>query len=182
MGEFLTRYFNHSDRISRKTMWIGLIALTIVFVVFQQILYALFGLGQIELGSDNLTAASLSTASENFIHQIPTYGWVNLIILAGFAYPISALLFKRSHDLNKSGMLVVIALALTVFYYILMIFGFAYTSGEIMGIITARPTLFASAIQLISGLLGLYLFVTLGFFSGTSGSNFYGADPKVIGV
>ncbi len=178
MGKFLARYFGHSGRVDRKTMWVGLIALTIVFLVFQQILYALFGLGRIDFGSGDMTAASLSAASENFIRQIPTYGWLNLIILAGFAYPISALLFKRSHDLNKSGVLVIVALALTVFYYILMIFGFAYTSGEIMGIITPRPTLFSSAVQLISGLLGLYLFVTLGFFAGTSGSNLYGTDPK----
>ena len=178
MGKFLARYFSHSGRIDRKTMWIGLIVLAIVFAVFQQILYAVFGLGQFHFGAGDMSSTSLSAMSQNFLHQVPTYGWINLIVLAGFAYPISTLLFKRSHDLNKSGLLVVIALALTAFYYVLMIFGFAFSAGEVMGVTVPRPTFFASAVQLISGLLGLYLLVTLGFFAGTSGSNLYGADPN----
>lgn len=184
MGQFLVRYFGHSGRIDRKTMWLGLIALTIVFTIIQQILYAIFGLGYLGHGFvfGDMTAASLSATSESYIRQIPTYGWINLIVLAGFSYPISTLLFKRSHDLNKSGFLVIVFLVLTVFYYVLMIFGIAYYLGDLMGEITSRPTIFSSVVQLTIGLLGLYLFVTLGFFAGTAGSNLYGTDPKIIRV
>ena len=175
MGDFLARYFGHDGRIGRKTMWIGLIVLAIVIFVLQQILYLLFGFGMVGM---EMNAQSMSETSVDFLNRAPTLGWLNLIVLAGYAYPLSALLFKRSHDINKSGFLVVVSFCLAAFYFLLMIFGWAYQSGEVMGITVPVPTLFGSIVQLAGGLLGLYLLVTLGFFPGTKGSNLYGTDPK----
>lgn len=159
MGEFMARYFAHGGRVTRKTMWIGMIPLVIIAIVLEILLTVLFGGGAgITFSIGELTAGGGGHASAGD-------GWRQLFILAILAYPVSALLFKRSHDLNVSGILVAIYLILAAFSYILLILGLA-------------PSWFAGGVNIVMALLGLYLFVTLGFLPGTKGSNLYGAEPE----
>lgn len=161
MGEFMARYVSHGGRVTRKTMWIGMIPLVLIAIVLEILLALLFG------GNAGITFTfSIGELTANGGgHATAGDGWRQLFILAVLAYPVSALLFKRSHDLNVSGILVAVYLVLAAFSYILLILGLA-------------PSWFAGGVNIVMALLGLYLFVTLGFFPGTKGSNLYGAEPE----
>ena len=158
MGEFMTRYFAHSGRITRKTMWIGIIPLVVISMVLEMILAWTFD------GQAGITFSIGDMSTQSGMHATAGDGWRQLFILVLLAYPVSTLLFKRSHDLNVSGILVAIFLSLLVFSYLMVIAGLS-------------PSWFAGGVNIVISLLGLYLFITLGFLPGTKGSNLYGAQP-----
>ncbi len=94
------------------------------------------------------------------------------------AYPLSALWFKRSQDLNKSGLLVVIYLGVAVLSYVVGIIGLSFVAPQVGMMNMPDRTWLFMIIQGTYAIFALYLLVTLGFISGTKGSNLYGVNPS----
>ena len=177
MGDFLTRFFGHSGRISRKTMWLGLLALLIVAIVIELVFSLIFGFPQMDGGRMVMTSISQGGETVEMVNSGPS-DWRQLIMLLILAYPLSALWFKRSHDINRSGLIVVVYLGVAMLSYIVGIIGWGYVAPQVGQMHMLERTWLSTFIQMIYILLALYLVVTLGFFAGTKGSNLYGVDPQ----
>lgn len=177
MGEFMTRFFGHSGRISRRTMWIGLLALVVVAILLEIVFSLIFGFGGM-MRSGPAFMTSISQNGETIQSMYSAKGeWRQLFMLALLAYPLSTLWFKRSHDINRSGLLVVIYLGVAMLSYFVDIIGWGFVTPEVGQMHMLTRTWLGTIMQVFYVLLALYLVVTLGFFAGTKGSNLYGADP-----
>lgn len=177
MGDFLTRFFGHSGRISRRTMWMGLLALVLVAILMEIVFGLIFGFGAImQNGPAVMTSISQDGESMSIMHSARG-DWRQLFMLIFLAYPLSALWFKRSHDINRSGLLVVIYLGVAMSSYFVDIIGWGFVAPELGQMHMLTRSWLGTIIQVFYVLLALYLVVTLGFFAGTKGSNLYGADP-----
>ncbi|HHB83305.1 MAG TPA: DUF805 domain-containing protein [Devosia sp.] len=174
MGIFLRRFIGHGGRISRKTMWTGLLALMAVAILLELVFSLIFGFPQSTTGA----LTSISETGETINTQYGNSDWRQLIMLIILAYPLSALWFKRSHDINRSGMLVVIYLLVAALSYIVGIVGLGYVTPEVGQMHMLQRTWLSTLIQVAYGIMAVYLLVTLGFFAGTKGSNLYGSDPQ----
>ncbi len=178
MGEFMTRFFGHSGRISRRTMWIGLLALVAVAILLEIVFSLFFGFGGM-MGGEPMVMTSISQSGETIQVMHSAKGdWRQLFMLIILAYPLSALWFKRSHDINRSGLLVVIYLGVAMLSYFVDIIGWGYVPPEVGQMHMLTRTWLGTIMQVFYVLLALYLVVTLGFFAGTKGSNLYGANPR----
>ncbi len=176
LGNFMTRFFGHSGRIGRKTMWLGLLALLGLAILLEIILSMIFGFGG--MPSQSMPLTSISEAGETLSMTHSSSDWRQLIVLLILAYPLSALWFKRSHDLNKSGLLVVVYLGVAALSYVVGILGLSFVAPQVGMMDMPDRTWLSLIIQGIYVIFALYLLVTLGFISGTKGSNLYGVNPS----
>ena len=177
MGEFMTRFFGHSGRISRRTMWMGLLVLLVLAIIIELVLSLIFGFGGMGARPSTLTSISQSGEAVQLMHSRGGGAWRQLLVLIILAYPLSALWFKRSHDINRSGMLVVIYLGVAMLSYFIDIIGWGYVAPQVGQMHMLARTWLGTIMQVIYVILALYLVVTLGFFAGTKGSNLYGSNP-----
>ena len=140
-------------RIGRKQFWMGtLVLLAIGLLVTIPLVLFLYIQG--------LTSLLL-------------FGLIGLV----FYYPTYCLYAKRRHDRNKSGLLVIIYLGLTLVNTLLSVLivpsdPTAIETGFDNPLFWVRPVVY-----LVSGVFALYLLVVCGFLKGTDGPNQYGPDP-----
>ncbi|MCF6303572.1 MAG: DUF805 domain-containing protein [Devosiaceae bacterium] len=175
MGKFLQRFIGHGGRISRRTMWQGLGALIAVAIFIHLILALIYGF---DTGNSRMPLTSISEAGETIKFMAPQNDWRQLFVLVVLAYPLSALWFKRSHDINRSGILVTIFLMVAALSYIVDMSGLGYMAPQVGMMQMVERTWLSTLIQVAYGIFAVYLLVTLGFFAGTKGSNLYGSDPQ----
>lgn len=149
LGQLL---FGFEGRIGRKTYWLTsiLISLVLVFLV------GLLVFGVVLQGNLNLTPDQIGQRILPFI-------WIFLPFILAYYWIAIALAAKRFHDLN-----------LSAWYTWLLI------PGLIFGLFAQNPNAIGGvypALLVVYAVSALWVFVTLGFFKGTKGTNIYGPDP-----
>ncbi|HUV32623.1 MAG TPA: DUF805 domain-containing protein, partial [Devosiaceae bacterium] len=148
------------------------------YIVVGFILGSIFGVQMFNLAmtaiNDGATAESITQMA---VDATRTSGWVSLITLTILAYPGMALWIKRSHDRDTGPNLIYALYGLMALSYLLQGLGMTMSVNEINGVSFASPNTIGWILSLATGILGLYLLVTLGFLKGTDGPNQYGPDP-----
>jgi uncharacterized membrane protein YhaH (DUF805 family) len=155
MNNFIGNFIGFEGRVGRQTWWLSVIALIAVGIALNFILGAVMGTGMLMSPQELMRPETMQ--------KLSLQGLISSIILA---YPQMAVSVKRRHDRNNNGY---DAIAL-------IILSLLYSLGGAIGFVTA-----GGAVQMIFGLvflvLGLWVFINLGFLKGTAGPNEYGADP-----
>jgi len=173
-------YLSTDGRLSRKQFWLGflgLLALSIVLNLLSTPLgYSLAGgIPALDPGAD---PAAIAVAMGEVMRR---GAWLGLVLFLILAYPLYCLCVKRRHDRDSAGRDVLLALALNVVILLIQAFGLGLTTIEANGTAMPAPSMLFMIVSGITGLLGLYLLIVLGFLRGTPGSNSYGPDP-VLGA
>lgn len=92
-------------------------------------------------------------------------GW-SLLLLVG----VAALMTKRLHDLNRSGIYA------ALFYLPAAVAALTYFAGRVPFVVEVEK--WSGWILAFAGTAGVWFLIQLGFFSGTDGPNRYGDDPR----
>ena len=175
MDRFLAFYMKREGRILRKHWWLGMLGLHLVAGIIGMIW--LFGTFP-DMRALQESGADLATTSAAWNEGARRSAWFSLFMFLVVAYPPYCLSTKRRHDRDSSGLDVLIYMALTTLVLLIQALGVGSTPTDIGdGFITFVPSIWLSALSLILGVLGVYLFVVLGFLRGTNGKNSFGADP-----
>ena len=171
-------YTTVDGRISRKQWWLGAIGLAVAGLILG-FLFAASGFSPIPdlraLAESDADGATFSAAINAAFKRT---AWLNLLLLLILAYPSYCLSVKRRHDRDNAGHDVLVYTALTALLGLFQALGVGIVQTDIGNGFTAPgPSMWLSIVYVVPGILGIYLFVVLGFLRGTSGSNRYGADP-----
>jgi uncharacterized membrane protein YhaH (DUF805 family) len=180
--------FGLDGRLNRKPYWIASIILLVLAL-------ALVVVGLV-IGGQMMHEAFMSGGSVDGATAVMSYPGIIAAILV--LYPATALMVKRFHDIGRSGKWVLLLLVPTLGKAATDLLGFTgqalslaemgidMGNGAVPGYLEAmqkqmmaelriRPLEFA--VDSFNFLVGLWFFVWLGFFRGTSGSNAHGNDP-----
>ena len=171
-------YVGFDGRLNRQPFWLGIIGLIIAGIVVGTVLGMFFGVSMMPMMGaafdPNMTAEQISALAASAMRNGAWAGLVSFLILA---YPALSLSIKRAHDRNSNGQLVYALFGLNALSLVLQALGISYGMTQMGTITVPTPNAIGWILQAASGLLGLYLLVTLGFLKGTSGPNTYGPDP-----
>jgi uncharacterized membrane protein YhaH (DUF805 family) len=178
MNAFLQNYIGFDGRLNRQPFWISAIVLGIVGAIIQFVILQLLG-GNVSVNVTNVVQNGGNTQQivDMLTAMSTKAGWAGLIALVILAYPIAALSIKRRHDRGSAGLEVWIYLALAAIIALIQALGLGMTTTQMGDITMPTPTLLFNIIAVITGILGLYLLVVMGFLKGTAGPNAYGPDP-----
>lgn len=137
-------------RISRKPFWIGTLVLTALFVAVIVGMIVLAGEEVLEGPYSGNSATSLVAGALTLVLSVP-------------------LMLKRLHDLNQSFRLLVPVFVLEALAI----------AGDLMGWTGNETDLNPLGWGLVAvyGIYALALFIYLGFYRGTAGTNDFGPDP-----
>ncbi|HWA18438.1 MAG TPA: DUF805 domain-containing protein [Devosia sp.] len=178
MNGFLQNYIGFDGRLNRQPFWISGIVLAIVGAIIQYIIMMLMGGASIiDVNAMMQSGRSTQEIVDMFSAVSTKSGWASLITLVILAYPVAAISIKRRHDRGSAGMEVWIYLALAAIIALIQALGLGMTTTQVGELTVPTPTLLFNIIALITGILGLYLLVVMGFLKGTAGPNAYGPDP-----
>jgi uncharacterized membrane protein YhaH (DUF805 family) len=178
MNGFLQNYMGFDGRLNRQPFWISAIVLAIVGAIIQFIILQVMGGGGIIDVNALLQSGKSSQDIMNMFSAVATKsGWAGLITLIIIAYPLAAISIKRRHDRGSAGMEVWVYLALAAIIALIQALGLGMTTMQVGELTVPTPTLLFNIVALITGILGLYLLVVMGFLKGTAGPNAYGPDP-----
>jgi uncharacterized membrane protein YhaH (DUF805 family) len=149
--------------------------LAVVLVIVEIVVLLVFGGNATKFAAaaanDPAMAASLAVAGAQ------TSGWIGVVILVIFGWPIYCLAVKRRHDKDNNGLDVIGYLVLVAIVDIVQGLGLGMTVLTVGEVTTPVPTLLFSILAVVMLIYGIYLLVVLGFLKGTAGANQYGADP-----
>jgi uncharacterized membrane protein YhaH (DUF805 family) len=154
MMDFNHLLFSSQGRISRKPYWLGLLAIVMASMVLTISLAHLFHMPLSLLISDE---------PRQEVKQL------NLLVDIILFWPGYALSVKRLHDHNKGPLMVILLYALYGAVALIDVIGLAGPPSQ--------PTSLFLIFALPFVLIGLWLFIQLGFRRGTSGDNRFGPDP-----
>ncbi len=147
----ISLFTSFSGRTTRLGFWFGLIVLT---AASPFTFGAVFSANPFTQAIDTIRTLGL-----------PGLGW-SLVLLIG----LSAIMVKRLHDRNRSG------LYAALFYAPAALTALTFFTGFTPDI--ERVLWWTTFIAGWMGAAGLWFLIQLGLFSGTKGANAYGPDPK----
>jgi uncharacterized membrane protein YhaH (DUF805 family) len=147
----ISLFTSFSGRTTRLGFWFGLIVLT---AASPFTFGAVFSANPFTQAIDTIRTLGL-----------PGLGW-SLVLLIG----LSAIMVKRLHDRNRSG------LYAALFYAPAALTALTFFTGFTPGF--ERVLWWTTFIAGWMGAAGLWFLIQLGLFSGTKGANAYGPDPK----
>lgn len=153
---FIRFFTSFSGRVGRGGFWGGMILLLL--------------LG----GAATFTALEVFFADNpvNAVREMmQNMGQKELVIALLLLWPLSALIIKRLHDRNKSGILAALIWAPAVIKIFEGFTGNGFVSNYLIGWGMDLLTAELAAV-------GLWFFIELGFYGGTRGVNKYGPDPR----
>lgn len=165
-----------TGRVSRKSWWIGAVALIAVYVVAIIVASSLAGVSAMPNFGAMVTDPSgvdPATVSQSLEDGSRWEAWIRLAIFAVLAFPCYALAVKRRHDRDNNGADVLICMGLVVVLTLLQAVGIGW---EIAGGFPV-PTTWLAVVGLLTFIFAIYLLVVMGFLKGTAGPNQYGPDP-----
>lgn len=165
MNNIVSLYTSLDGRIGRKTWWLWSIALGVVVFIVSWIIDTVLGVNLVAIDPTQSPAA-VAAAANGIVQKS---AWVSLAMLIIFGLPFLALMVKRRHDKDNSGLDVKIFYGLELL--MLLVQGLGLGFGPV-----------GMAFSAVVGIYGIYLLVVLGFLKGTTGSNQYGPDPLVEGA
>lgn len=144
-------FTNFKGRIGRRSFWFGILLLAAI---------SPFSIRTIM--SANPVADALQLVSQLGLVGL---AWT-LLLLVG----VAALMTKRLHDRNRSGIYA------ALFYLPAALAALTYFAGDAPFV--AEVHKWSYYIMALAGTAGVWFLVQLGFFPGTDGPNHYGADPS----
>ena len=174
MDRVLSIYTTFEGRLNRRPFWLFGIGLIIPSLLVSYIVYAIFGVSPFSTMQAASELQDDPQSMANFAKLSRTTAWANLVTFSIMAYPAMALWIKRAHDRASSGMLVYVTYALLALSYVAQGLGLTVTFTE--NPVTTN-SVFGWLLEGVTGLLSLYVLITLGFLKGTKGPNRYGPDP-----
>ncbi len=152
MVDLLTTF---DGRISRKSFWVAMLAGLAVALAFVL-----------------LVVLPISFASDRFARLLSSAFALLLI------YPLAAIVVKRLHDRNKSGMpWALIFLAPAVASSLMHGTGIGHAERILAGRTVLVPTAGGYLVGFLGLVAAIWMAVELGLMSGTVGPNRYGPDP-----
>jgi uncharacterized membrane protein YhaH (DUF805 family) len=180
MDNFIGLFTTTTGRISRKSWWLGTVALIVVNIVISLLILPLVG---VSLMPDmtalvaNPASADAAAVSATIADGMRRSAWVSLVMFAIFAFPIYALGVKRRHDKDNAGMDVIVYLAITAVLLLIQALGIGWESTTVSNVTIPTPAMWLNILSLAVGIFAIYLLVVLGFLKGTAGPNQFGPDP-----
>jgi uncharacterized membrane protein YhaH (DUF805 family) len=167
-------YSSLEGRIGRKQFWIGAVILAVAGIILNIIVSTLFGAGI----ANQLAVADGTVSANDIMGLVTRSAWANLVCFLILVYPAAAMMIKRRHDRDNSGMDVWIYLGLTVLLLLFQAFGIGYEMTDLgNGVLFPAPAAWFSVVSALVGIFALYLLVVLGFLKGTEAANNFGSDP-----
>lgn len=103
--------------------------------------------------------------------------WYQIVVMLLFAYPATALMVKRLHDRNKSGLFAAIFWAPSILLFLGQLTGLSATPQTFEGEIVMAPNGLGWILILIALGVLIWALIELGILRGTDGTNQYGPDP-----
>ncbi|WP_158626138.1 DUF805 domain-containing protein [Arsenicitalea aurantiaca] len=179
MSGIVDSFRSFEGRIARKGFWLGVLVLALLAIVLTLLLAPL-------MSGDFLQRAMIlfeqpdydgAEASALMLEAAQRGAWASLVVNLIIGYPALALMVKRRHDRNSSGADAIVLYALTLLGLALQSVGIGNEIVAFEDGLVVAPTLPLIALNIVTGLLGLYLFIVMGFLKGTAGPNRYGPDP-----
>lgn len=179
MGNLQSLLLSMEGRIARGQFWLGVVIMIVISIVLTIILSPIFGNVMFAMPdfSSATSGADLQAMADQMAESTQRGGWAGLVSFVILAYPMGAVIIKRRHDRNKSGMEFWAYAGLTILLFLLQATGMGYGTMEVGGVVVPTPNLIYSAVGLITAVLGIYLLVVCGFLKGDAGDNAYGPDP-----
>ncbi|MHA6298649.1 DUF805 domain-containing protein [Devosia sp. CAU 1758] len=157
MSDTVMLLTTRGGRITRQQWWTGALALLVIGLILGIVALAMvLAIGQ----SDTMFAVWL-------------FGAINL----AFLWPYYCLGIKRRHDRDSKGTDVVVFVVGGLLLSLLQALGIGVELTNFSGKVVSRPTIWLQVPGMLLSVLGVYLFVQLGFLKGTIGDNSYGPDP-----
>jgi uncharacterized membrane protein YhaH (DUF805 family) len=166
----MSLFTSFEGRISRSKWWLGTIVMTVVTIVVAIIVYALMGasiMGTLESG---LTLEMVSSVARKV-------SIAQLLTLVIVAYPVTALMVKRLNDRDRPNYLPYVFWLPAVLTILAGLAGLTWTVVDVGGTLVASQSGIATALSLLSLVIGIWALIELGILKGTSGPNQHGPDP-----
>ncbi len=181
MDNFIELFTTTTGRISRKSWWLGTVALIVVNIVISLLILPMVGMSMMPDMTAlvaNPASADAAAVSATIADGMRRSAWISLVLFVIFAFPIYALGLKRRHDKDNAGMDLIVYLALTALLLLIQALGIGWETTTVAnGISLPAPAMWLNILSLAVGIFALYLLVVLGFLRGTAGDNQYGPDP-----
>lgn len=151
--DFKYLFTSFEGRIGRKDFWLGLL----VIIIASFVLIGVLGI----------------------LTWVLPVSFVSLVGSLIMLYPALALSLKRLHDRNKAAKpWAYIMFGPGILTNIMQAMGVGFTTTEIQGELVTYPSNgLATALSVITAIVGLWVLVELGFLKGTTGDNQFGSDP-----
>lgn len=173
-------YTRFDGRIGRQQFWIGAGLIFVCALILTIVIAS-------ALGGSPLTAGQVAPDApppdpEQLLHANAVSGWTNLVVFLIMAWPGLALCLKRRHDRGSDGKLVWVWFGFSLLVIVLQLTGLGYGVQELGEMRVVTLNFLGSIVGLVTGILGLYMLVVLGFLKGDSGDNIYGPNPLIPGT
>lgn len=179
MNSLIGNFTGFGGRLNRQPFWLSALVLTVISLLISLLLLPVIGLSVMPDMSalmDGTTRTPEEIAA--LVGAAQSRGnWISLVLFVVFLYPSAAICIKRRHDRNGSGIDVWIYMALIFVTLLVQALGIGTTIVDVGGMQLPVPGPVVSTLLIVVGLLGLYLFIVMGFLKGTTGANTYGPDP-----
>lgn len=179
MRVFFDLFRGYDGRIQRLQFWIGLVALALASFLVSNLISLVAGINidPATIDYSQLDEMALAAAIENEKAIAQRAAWVNIVTLAIFIYPSSALFTKRLHDHGQEG---------TIFWIYVLISG-AILLVQALGVgsqftvfgsdLVPVPTAFLAIMLLVGLVFGLYLMVVCGMMGAKPAPNRFDTRP-----
>ena len=177
--DWMSIYTSREGRISRKTWWLGSLAMVVVVIILEFIVAAMLGVSMMPnmAALSDPNSADAATVAAQLSDSMRKSAWISLVFFVILFVPIMALGMKRRHDRNSNGRDLIIYLALTVILLLIQALGIGAGTTMVGTVAIPSPGPIFTGLSFIVGIYAIYLLVVMGFLKGTAGPNDYGPDP-----
>lgn len=178
MNDYIQNFMGFEGRLNRQPFWLGIIGLIVAYIVVGFVIGLIFGVNPMAMMQTAIESGGDPEAiAEMTMDATRSGGWASLISLIILAYPGMSLWIKRAHDRDQGPNLIYALYGLLALQYLAQALGLTMTVTDIGGVALPTMSTIGWILSVVTGLLGLYLLITLGFLKGTDGPNQYGPDP-----
>lgn len=157
-------------RIGRQQWWLGTIVLIVISLILFFVVMPLFGVSMMS-GFEPAGGADAMAA------MMRKMAIAQLVMLAIFAFPTTALMKKRLNDRDRPSWMVYLFWAPTVIGVILNLLGLGGSVTDVEGVAVPTTSMLGMIVGLATLVIGIWALVELGIRKGTEGPNQYGPDP-----
>ncbi len=164
------RLLSFEGRLRRRDWWLFAILLGLLSWALSSVAMGLMGVSMMSLLP---TANGQADASGAMLKVIA----VQCVAFLVFLWPGLAIGFKRLHDRDKSGRMLVLLYVLSAANQLVSVLG---AQSGIAGMM--HPGLLRLCLSLVLLVVGVWMLIELGFLDGTQGPNKFGPSPKGIGT
>jgi uncharacterized membrane protein YhaH (DUF805 family) len=152
-------FFSFEGRANRAKWWLSVLVFLVLSILIAFIVLPFLGLSVWE------------------VHPDATRGFISLVIMIIFAWPVTAMTVKRLKDRDRPLWLAGVFWLPSILSIFADLLGLSNTTIEIGGQATMVPTTLGLVVSLVSLVIAIWSLIELGCLRGTAGPNQYGPDP-----